>query len=135
MKQMFRMLKNTQETKKSLAMGLLTGVLMACAITCIVIIGCAVLLTYTSMTEQTLPFIITIACAVSAIVAGFDTAKAAEGKGWLWGIVAGGIFAFILVSVEMWVQKTVSLDTRTITLMILALAGGGLGGIFGINFK
>ncbi len=128
--------KRTVETKvKSLPVAIISGVLIACAITAISIIGCAILLTYTAFTENSLPLVITISCAVSAVVAGFDVAKAAENKGWLWGIIAGAIFAIILIFIEVWISGEVSLDGRTVTLLILSLAGGGLGGIIGINFK
>lgn len=120
---------------RSLPFAILSGVLIACALTCVTIIVCALLLTYTTMTEGTLPLIITVACVVSSLAAGFSTARHADDKGWMWGVCAGGIYAVILVVVEMCVQKRVSLDMRTITLIVLALAGGGLGGMLGINFK
>ena len=128
--------KDAKETKvKSLPAAIIGSVLIACAITAIAIIGCAILLTYTSLTENMLPFVITVSCAVSAIVAGFDVARAVENRGWLWGMVAGAVFSLILIAIEIWISGSVSFDARTITLLVLSLAGGGLGGILGINFK
>ncbi len=112
---------------------LFTGILAAYGITAVVLIAYALLITYASFTGQNLPLVVTITSLISVIVAGFDAAKGAPSKGWLWGIVAGLIYALILVSIGVWVNKGFAMDSRTITLMVLSVAGGGLGGVIGIN--
>ncbi len=128
-------IKKVDAEPRGLVMSVGMGVLMGCALCCIVIIACALLLTYTGMSEDALPLVITITIAASAIFAGFEAAKGAENKGWLWGVAAGGIFAVFLIAMEMWVQKAVSVDTKTLTLLVLSLTGGGLGGVIGINLR
>lgn len=114
---------------------LFSGVLIAYAITCIVFIGYAILLTYTSVTESNIPLVVTITSIISVMVAGFDAARVSSNKGWLWGLIAGFVYGILLICIMIWVQKAVIIDSRTITLVILSLAGGGLGGVIGINFK
>jgi len=113
----------------------ISGVLIAYAITCIVFIGYAILLTYSNVSENNISLIVTITSIVSVIVAGFDSAKGAAGRGWLWGMIAGLVYAVILLAIMTWVQRGFNMDSRATTLLILSVAGGGLGGVIGINFK
>jgi putative membrane protein (TIGR04086 family) len=113
----------------------ISGVLIAYAITCVIFIGYAILLTYSNVSEKNISLVVTITCIISVIVAGFDASRGAAGKGWLWGMIAGALYAVILCAIMMWVQKTLTIDSRGVTLLILSLAGGGLGGIIGINMK
>ena len=113
----------------------ISGVLVAYAITCIVFIAYAILLTYTNVSEANISLIVTITSIVAVVVAGFDAAKGANSKGWLWGMIAGVFYAVILLSIMTWVQRGFSMDSRATTLLILSIAGGGLGGVIGINFK
>ena len=113
----------------------LLGVLIAYAITCIFFIGCALALTYSSLAEESVPTVMLVAVAVSVVVAGFDAAKGAEKNGWLWGMVAGFLYAVILICIETWVSNGFTVDSRTITSIALSIAGGGFGGVIGINFR
>ena len=117
------------------AKSLFTGVVIGYAITCLVFISYALLLTYTNITEENISLVVTLTSIVSVLVAGFDAARGATSKGWLWGIVAGFMYAVILVVLMSWIQQSLILDSRAITLLILSLAGGGLGGVIGINLK
>ena len=122
------------ELKKQMG-SVISGVLIAYALTCIVFIAYAILLTYTNMTEKNISLIVTITTIVSVIIAGFDSAKGASGKGWLWGMMAGAIYAALLLCVMTWIRKAFMMDSRAVSLFILSLAGGGLGGVVGINMK
>jgi putative membrane protein (TIGR04086 family) len=111
------------------------GILAAYGITCIVFISYALLITYTNMSIDSLPLVVTITSIISAIVAGYDAAKAAHRRGWLWGLVAGFLYALILVIIGYWIGQGFAFDLRTATSLLLAIAGGGLGGVIGINFR
>ena len=114
---------------------LVIGVLMGYAITCIVFLGYSMLITYTGMTERNLPTVVAVTTLLSVVVAGFDAAKGADNRGWLWGMGAGLVYILILTGLMMGVLQRFAVDTRTVTSIILALAGGGMGGILGINMK
>ena len=114
---------------------LAAGVLMAYALTVIALIVTACLLTYTDLPESSVPIIVTVACVLSVGVAGFDAGRASAEKGWLWGLAAGGIYAVLLLCVLAWTAGGFVPDVRKITLLILSVAGGGVGGMLGINFK
>ena len=122
------------EFKKQMG-SVISGVLIAYAITCIVFITYAILLTYTNITEKNISLVVTISTIISVIIAGFDSAKGASGKGWLWGMISGAVYAVLLLCIMTWIRKAFLMDSRAITLLILSLAGGGLGGVVGINMK
>jgi len=114
---------------------LAVGILMGYAITCIVFLGYSMLITYTGMTERNLAMVVAVTTLLSVMVAGYDAAKGADSQGWLWGMIAGLIYILILTVLMMSVLQRFAVDTRTITSIVLALAGGGMGGILGINMK
>ena len=116
---------------KSLGM----GVAIAFAITCIVFLGYSILITYTGMTERSLPIVVAVTTFISVLVAGFDAAKDAEQRGWLWGMCAGLVYILVLVALMMGILQQFAVGGRTFIVVALALAGGGVGGILGINMR
>jgi len=128
-------MKTEVKTESSRLSSLVSGVLVGYAITCIIFLGYSLLITYTSLTDEKMPLVVAGATLISVIVAGFDAAKGAENKGWFWGIMAGLVYALILMLIMTLVLKGFAVDSRTATVLVLSLAGGGLGGVIGINFK
>jgi len=123
------------EENKSQIKQLIWGVLMGYAITCIVFLAYAMLITYTQMSERSLPTVIAVTTLLSVMVAGFDAAKGAPNRGWMWGMIAGSIYAAILAIIMIVMLPGFFVDGRTVTVIVLSVAGGGLGGILGINIR
>ncbi|MDR1210367.1 MAG: TIGR04086 family membrane protein [Clostridiales bacterium] len=111
------------------------GTLIAYAITCIAFVVCAVMLRFTGFSEDSVPLFVTITSVVAVLVAGFDAAKGANGGGWFWGMIAGGIYAVLWILFGILFTKSFSPDARMATIIALSVAGGGLGGMIGINFR
>ena len=111
------------------------GVLMAYAITSIIFLGYAMLITYTTVSERSLPTVVTITTVLSVLIAGFDAARGAENRGWLWGMVAGLVYVLVLAAIMALIFPTFSVGARAFLIFALGIAGGGLGGILGINLK
>jgi len=120
---------------KNLAKHLCIGVLMAYAITSIAFLGYAMLITYTNVSEGSLPAVVAITTVISVMVAGFDAARAAENRGWMWGMVAGAVYVVIMAAIMIAALPGFAADMRTVMVFALGIAGGGLGGILGINTK
>lgn len=123
------------EEKKSKIITILFAVSISFAITAIIFIGYAILITYSSVSEHNLSLVITSTSIISIAIAGFDVARSSENKGWLWGIIAGLIYATILTLIGVIAASKIILCTQTLMLFLLAAASGGVGGIIGINFK
>lgn len=111
------------------------GLLMAYAITSIVLLGYALLITYTNLSERSLPTVVAITTVLSVMVAGFDAARGAQTRGWLWGMVAGAVYVVIMAIIMVTMLPDFAVGVRTLTIIALGIAGGGLGGIFGINLR
>lgn len=123
------------DEKKSPVIALIKGISIAYALTAVIFIIYAILLTYTNINEKNIPLVVMITVVVSVLIAGFDAARGACKKGWLWGMGAGVIYAFIMIMIGICISPVFSFDTKTIMLLVLSIAGGGLGGIAGINIK
>ncbi|MCL2285160.1 MAG: TIGR04086 family membrane protein [Firmicutes bacterium] len=122
-------------THKNQLKHMVIGVLMAYAITAIAFLAYAMLVTYTNMSESSLPMVVAITTLLSVIVAGFDAAKGAPKRGWLWGMAAGFLYILIMVTLMAVTLPAFAVDGRTLTTVIIGVAGGGLGGILGINLR
>lgn len=114
---------------------LISGVAIGYAVTAIIFIGYAILLTYSDITDRHTELIVTLTTLFSVIVAGFDSGKNAKYKGWLWGIISGLLYAIIIVLIGFFASLNYTIDGKTYAVFAVSIAGGGLGGILGINFK
>ncbi len=114
---------------------LMIGVLIGYAITIIGFLGYAMMLTYTDVVDTNINMVITIITVISVLVAGFDTAKNSESKGFFWGLFAGFTYSLIMLIIGNAFVENFVLDMQSILLMVLSILVGGVGGIFGINLK
>lgn len=130
-----KQIKKNPSEEKSQVMNLVKGLAIAYAITSIIFIGYAILLTYTAMTEKHIALVAIICTVISTVVAGFDSARGAKSKGLVWGIMAGLGYTIILFLIGIFLGNGFLFDGGKITTLLLSLAGGGVGGILGINVK
>ena len=114
---------------------MVTGVMVAYAITAIAFLAYALLVTYTNMSENNMPTIVAVTTLLSVMVAGFDAAKGANKRGWLWGMAAGFLYIAVMVIIMTVLLPTFSVDGRTFATVAIGIAGGGLGGMLGINLR
>lgn len=111
------------------------GLAVAFAITCIIFIGFGILLTYTEISEESLPMVSLVCTALSAGAAGFDWAACMQKRGLLWGMAAGGAYVVLLYMIIGLAADRFSLELSLIMTFAVALAGGAVGGILGVNRK
>lgn len=132
--------KQKKKTEKKTADGnvalcLVRGMAVAFAITCIIFIGFGILLTYTELTEESLPLVALVCTALSAAAAGYDWAACMQKKGLLWGLAAGAVYTVLLYLITSLASDSFALQLSGIMTLIVALAGGAVGGILGVNRK
>lgn len=130
-----KMKKSDSVGQCSRSVGMLKGMAASYAITCIVFIAFGILLTYTNISEDRVPLVALICTAVASAIVGFDWAKCAKSRGILWGVLAGVVYVFILFILELLAGSGFMFDTAKLTMLLVAMAGGGIGGIIGINIK
>lgn len=133
--------KGTMEKKKQVrqeagvAVCFLRGIGIAFAITCIIFIGYGILLTYTELSEESLPMVSLICTALSAAAAGYDWAVCKGQKGLLWGGVAGIVYGLLLYLITALAADSFVVELSGWMTWIVAAAAGAVGGILGVNGK
>ncbi len=121
------------KTKNSPVTALLKGTLIGYCITMIVFIIFALLLTYTDISEKLVSPTALVTTAVSCLVCGFITAKKAKSRGLLWGVIGGGLYMLIMFTIGFSTIPAYELNQKMIISLCLALGGGAVGGVFGVN--
>lgn len=115
--------------------GLLKGVAIAYAVTFLIFVFYAFILTYTDFSEDYIPLGAIICTALSCFLGGFAAARKNENGGLLWGAVLGVIYTVILVLINILAGAENGGVLSKITMLICAVASGGAGGIVGVNKK
>ena len=108
---------------------------IAFAFTCIIFIGFGILLTYTALSEESLPLVSLGCTALSAVIAGYDWAACMKKKGLLWGALAGVVYAVLLYFITSLAGDSFALELSGFMTLIVAAAAGAVGGILGVNRK
>lgn len=114
---------------------ILKGLAVSYIITFAIILIMALLLTYTSLKESTIPIINTMAM-IGSIVCGsiYLTLNTGE-KGWLNGMLIGFLYFLILLILNKTFIKTFSFNTYSFSKFMISLVTGIIGGMIGINLK
>lgn len=134
-------MQNTKNVQKneiksfSSLMSVIKPQVIAFLFTAVVFIALAIILTYTDFDENRVPLVSLICTALSTLMAGFDTASNFGKKGLLWGIISGIIYMAILFVICILCGADFQFNSGKITMIGIAIAGGGIGGVLGVNRK
>ena len=101
----------------------------------IILIGYALLITYTDCGDKNLNLVIMIINIISITIASFDVAKIFKNKGWLWGMFMGVLYAFILNITGLIIFKKIIFTAKNMINFLICISSGTIGGIIGINLK
>ena len=123
------------KTKISAVIALFKGILISYIITMLVFFIFALLITYTDLSETYISTVIKVTTALVCIISGFITAASAEKSGLIWGMVSGVLYAVIMCIVGFILIPDYNLSPKLLITLAIALGGGGLGGIIGINIR
>ena len=115
--------------------GFVKAMLIAVGFTVLVFFICALLLTYTGLSESAIPFIVIITAVTSVILAGTVTGKRAGQRGYLNGALTGVAYMALLYVISLLVGGDFYFGTYILILLIIGLFGGAFGGILGINLS
>lgn len=120
---------------KNVFSGFGKAVLFALGFTLIVFFIAALLLTYTGLSENTIPFITTVTMAISMVLAGFMSAKAGKSRGYLNGGLTGILYALLLYIISMLVSGSFFCNVYILILFAIGITCGAFGGILGVNMR
>ncbi len=124
----------TQSGKEGVLYGMLYGLIPALFFTAAAFLVCAVLITYTDISESFIaPFSLAVTV-ISSFFAGFKTASKAEKKGILWGALSAGVYIVIVLLIIM-LPYGENISFFRVLSIVLSVVSGAVGGILGINTK
>ena len=114
---------------------ILKGVIISIVISILLLTIYAVILTYTSTSENTIkPVVITIT-GISLLIGSFISSMKLKKQGMLNGGIVGLIYILsIYIISSIWLSNF-SLDLESIIMIIVSIITGMIGGIIGINIK
>ena len=105
------------------------------AISFVLIILYALILSFTSMSDSSMNMTMQIIMIVSITISSIYGGKKIFRKGWLFGIVLGLVFTFLLVPLSIGFGQSFSLDKYFMAKMLTGSAVGLIGGIIGVNLN
>lgn len=114
---------------------ILKGIVLSYIITIPLFLIFSYILTYTDFPEKLVSFVVIIVTIASIILAGTIATKRMKSKGWLNGGVVGFLYMFLLYLLSSIVAKNFSIDNRILSMGIIGVLAGSIGGIIGINLK
>ncbi|MBE3553938.1 MAG: TIGR04086 family membrane protein [Thermicanus sp.] len=94
----------------------------------------ALLLQYTPIPEERLPYFTYGIHLIGTLTGGFAAGRNAEGKGWIYGGITGLLYA-LLLSLVAFLAFDQGFTTRTLAMLLGAFASSAIGGIFGVNWN
>lgn len=115
--------------------GILKSVGIAYVVTLFIFLLLAIALTYTEFPETMIPSVVIIGTIISIMFAGTSVARKARTKGWLNGAIAGLVYILVIYLISSFTVVNFVVDMNAITMFILGILAGAVGGIVGINLK
>lgn len=133
---MYENVKTVSEgTASSTAYAFLKGVMIASVLTFVIFALFSVVLSYTPLPESAIPYIVFATQIIGAFVAGFIPAKRAGVKGLITGSVSALLYMLILWLISSLLSDGFYVNSHVLTMFLVSLIFGALGGITGVNFK
>ncbi len=134
---MFKMdlnsVKDITAENKICAGTILKSVVFAYIITIITFFVFAIIITYSNVSETTIPIVVIITTIVSIIISSVKVGKKVKTKGWLNGALSGLTYALILYIISSLAISGFSFDKYVLCTFILGAVSGAFGGILGVN--
>ncbi len=113
----------------------LKGIGVAFIFTIAVFFLASLILSYTPLSEDTIPYIAFITQGAGALITGFMPAKKLRTKGLITGGISGFLYMLIMWLVASLVSDGFYFGSHMIIMFAISLLFGGIGGVVGVNSK
>lgn len=111
------------------------GLGFAYLLTLIILLVYNALLTFTSMSGDTITMATSFITTISAAFGGFYASKKIKEKGLIFGVIVGLMYIVLVFLTVFLVQDKFVFDMSMLYRILLMGAAGGIGGVLGVNFK
>lgn len=116
-------------------MSVVRGIIASYVVTIPVFVLFALILTNTDFPEKYISIGVVITTIISVLIAGTTSTRGIKNKGWLNGSIVGFIYMLILYLLSSLVFNNFVIDKYVITMTVIGVLTGAIGGILGINVK
>ena len=113
----------------------LKGAALAFAISIVLLLICAVIMTYSPIPDGATRAVTLAVSGISILIASFRTARRSKRQGWLSGATCGLLYAALLYLFGSLILLDFSITTSTLIVVLLGFLVGAFGGIVGINTR
>ncbi len=131
---MINMSENISESGNNIKR-IIKGSAFSIVITLIGLLVYSIILSYTSISETTMPATIIIVTAVSILIGSTISTANIKKNGIVNGVLVGLIYIAIIYLISSIVTGNFLLNTNSIIMVIASVLTGALGGIIGVNKK
>ncbi|MGE5612847.1 MAG: TIGR04086 family membrane protein [Bacillota bacterium] len=114
---------------------LLKGLLMSYIITIPAFMLFALILANVNFPQRLINPVVVVITVTSVLTAGIVATRGISDKGWLNGGIVGFIYMLILYVASSLAYKSFKIDKYVITMTIIGILAGAIGGIAGINTR
>ena len=128
----YKQAKETDGAGKLLS-GFVKALLVAFGLTLLIFLVCSLLLTYTGLKEESIPFTVIITIVLSTAVAGALYARCTGKRGYVNGALVGAVYALVLYVVSLLTAGSFRFSSYIFVLLSIGILSGAFGGIVGIN--
>lgn len=118
-----------------IASGFLKGAAIAAVFTFVIFLVAALMLSYTPLPEESIPWIAFITEAIGAAISGFVPAKKSGRNGVVTGSLCGILYILIIWIVASVTSDGVFLAPHVFIMAAISVIMGAIGGILGVNLK
>ena len=122
-----------ENIKENKYIKLLIGIISSMILTLIGLFIYAILLSYTNISEKTIPIVIIAISFVSILISSTITVHKCSKNGMINGGIIGGAYILILYIISSALNTGFNVNIYTVIMIILGIAAGVIGGIIGIN--
>ncbi|HOV26781.1 MAG TPA: TIGR04086 family membrane protein [Pseudobacteroides sp.] len=114
---------------------IIKGIVISFLITIPFFAAFALALTYTDFPEKYISSSVIITTIVSIIVAGSTATSRINRKGWINGAAVGAVYMLVLYIASSISFKDFTVTRYCVTMLIIGIVSGSIGGIIGVNIK
>lgn len=111
------------------------GIGISIIITLILLFVFSLLLTYTNISENTIPAVVIVITGISILIGSSIINLKIKKNGIINGAIIGGSYILILYVISSILSGSYALTVPAIIMIIVGLVTGMLGGIIGVNLK
>lgn len=113
---------------------LLSGIVSAFLWLCVGAVVVSLIVTVTSMSEQSLTGATFLLHGIASLFGGFSSGKRAENKGWYHGALLGALYTALVILIG-FLSFDAGIGKDTAMLLGISIPAGAVGGMFGVNAK